>query len=187
VLPLVEQETGIAIYPGEAGSELPAFLLATRVDDEQQAVATVDQVLERMGQFSPDVPQPSTTQLDGVEAREVALPDGTTILYGGVDGMLFATTDSGLATELTGDGPRLADDPEFQDAGEQADLPEDVESLVYVNLNAGATYAFDLAEQAGQSVPPQVRENVDPLAWLLFYSTREDDRSVASGFLALDE
>jgi hypothetical protein len=187
VLPIFEQETAIALYPGEAGSELPAFLLALRVDDEQQAVATVDQILERAGQFSDDVPQPTTTQLDGVEAREVALPDGTTILYGGVDGMLFATTDSGLASELVGDGPRLADDAAFQDAGEQAELPDEVESLGYVNLNAGAEYAFGRAEQAGETVPPQVAENVEPLAWLLFHSTREEDRSVASGFLALDE
>jgi hypothetical protein len=187
VLPLVEQETAIALYPGEAGSELPAFLLAVRVDDERQAVQIVDRILERAGQFSDEVPQPTTTQIDGVEAREVALPDGTTILYGGVDGLLFATTDSGLASELVGDGPRLADDATFADAGEQAELPDEVESLFYVNLNEGAEYAFGLAEQAGESVPPQVAENVEPLAWLLFHSTRDDDRSVASGFLALDE
>lgn len=187
VLPLVEREAAVALYPGEAGSKLPAFLLALRVDDDQQAVATVDQILERAGQFSSDVPAPTTTQIDGIDVREVALPDGTTILYGGVDGMLFATTDDGLVTELVGDGPRLADDPAFEDAGEEVELPDEVESLVYVNLDEGAAYAFDLAEQAGESVPPQVAENVEPLAWLLVFSTREDERSVASGFLALDE
>jgi hypothetical protein len=187
VLPLVEQETAIALYPGAAGSQLPGFMLAMRVDDEQKAVATVDRVLERAAQFSTEVPQPTRTQIGGVEAREVTLQDGTTILYGGVDGVLFATNDSGLAAELTGDGPRLAEDAEFKDAGEQADLPDEVQSIAYVNLNEGTSYAFDLAEQAGQDLPPQASDNVEPLAWLLIYSTSEDDRSVASGFLALDE
>jgi Protein of unknown function (DUF3352) len=187
VLPLLERETAIAIYPGEAGAELPAFLVAMRVEDEAQAVATVDQILERAGQFFSEVPAPTRLEVEGVELRQVALSDGTTILYGGVDGTLFATTDSALAAELIGDGSRLADDEGFVDAGEQAELPDEIESLVYVNLNEGATYVFDLAEQAGESIPPQVAENVEPLAWLLFYSTREDDRSVASGFLALDE
>ena len=60
VLPLVEREAAVALYPGEAGSKLPAFLLVLRVDDDQQAVATVDQILERAGQFSSDVPAPTT-------------------------------------------------------------------------------------------------------------------------------
>ncbi|HEX2504929.1 MAG TPA: DUF3352 domain-containing protein [Gaiellaceae bacterium] len=187
VLPLFERESAVAVYPGAGGSELPAVLVATRVEDEQRAVAVVDQILERANQYDAQIPRPTRTEIAGVELRQVALSGGTTVVYGGSEGILFAVTDSELAANFLGDAARLSEDEVFQAASDRAELPEELESMFYVNLNAGADYAVALAEQAGQEVSPQVRENVEPLDWFLMHSTREDDRSVASGFLALDE
>jgi Protein of unknown function (DUF3352) len=186
VLPLLEQETAFAVYPAASGSELPSFLLALRVDDEAAAVAIVDRALERTREFSPEVPQPTTTEVGGVEVREVALPDGVTVLYGGLDGTFFATTEAALISELAGDGAKLSGDETYQRAGDNADLPDEVQSIFYVNLNAGADSAFELSEASGNAVPGVVRENVEPLDTLLLYGTQDGDRVQVSGFLALD-
>jgi hypothetical protein len=187
VLPLLEQETAISVYPAEAGAALPSILVALRVDDEAAAVETVDRILERTAEFSPEVPEPSPTDVGGVEAREVTLPDGTTIVYGGLDGKLFATNDAALVAQIGGDGEKLSDDETFQRASDAADLPDELQGLFYVNLNEGVDYAFDLAEATGSAVPGPVRDNVEPLDSLLLYSMQDDDRVRVSGFLALDE
>ena len=187
ILPLLEQEAALAFYPGEAGAELPSILLALKVDDAAQALATVDRIVERAREFSPEVPEATPSQVGGAEVRELTLRDGTTILYGGFEGMLFATNDAALVTQLTGDAASLADDDAFADARELAEVPDEVESLMYVDLDAGIEYAFSLAERSGETVPSQVSENVEPLASFVLYSTRDGDRSRGAGFLALDE
>jgi hypothetical protein len=110
-----------------------------------------------------------------------------TIFYAGFDGKLVATNNGALLAETNADGEKLSGDATYERARELADVPGEIESILYVNLNEGAALAFDLAERSGESVPPQVRENVDPLDSFIAYSTREDGRSRAAGFLALDE
>ncbi len=186
LLPLIEQEGAIALYPGAAGSDLPSIVTALKVDDETEALATIDRIFERVTQFAPDITPPTRSEVGGVEVREVSLPQGSAF-YGGADGMIFATNDSDLITQLTGDGETLADDPVFGEARELADVPDEVESLAYVNFDDGIGYALSLAEDSGQSIPPQVSENLEPLSSFVLYSTRDGDRSRGTGFLALDE
>jgi hypothetical protein len=134
----------------------------------------------------PGIPQPTPTQIDGLDAKEVEI-GGATIVYAGFGGKLVATNDSELLAEMNGDGPTLSEDATFEHASGHAELPDEVNSLIYVNLNEGAAYGFDLAERSGNAVPPQVRENVEPLDSLMLYGTRDDDFSRVSGFLALDD
>lgn len=184
VLPLFQNETAIAVYPAAAG-QTPGFLLALKVDDEQGAARTVDRLLERASQFVPNVPQPRSTQAGGVTAKQVTLPDGTNVVYAGVDGKLVVTTDPELLGKL-GSGTTLADDEAFKSAQSSAGVPDEVQTLVYLNLDQGAAYALDLAESGGDQVPPQVRENVEPLTSFVLYATKDGDRTKASGFLAID-
>jgi hypothetical protein len=186
ILPLFEQESAIAVYPAAAGAEVPSVLVALRVDDEQAAVATIDRILERASQFTSEVSAPRPTQVDGLEAKEVTV-NGVTIFHAGFDGKLVATNDRALLAETNADGEKLSGDATYERARDLADVPGEVESLLYLNLNEGATWAFDLAERSGKTVPPQVRENVEPLDSFIAYSTREDGRSRGAGFLALDE
>jgi hypothetical protein len=186
ILPLFEQESAIAVYPGAAGAEVPSIVVALRVDDEQAAVATLDRILERAAQFEPDISAPSPTQVDGLDAKEVTV-SGVTIFYAGFDGKVVATNDRTLLAATNADGDKLSGDATYERARELAEVPGELESLLYVNLNEGAALAFDLAERSGETVPPQVHENVEPLDSFIAYSTREDGRSRAAGFLALAE
>lgn len=186
ILPLFEQESAIAVYPSEADSGVPSFLVAVKVDDEAKAVATIDRLFERGAQFMPEIPQPQPVQIGDIDAKQVEL-EGVTVVYAAFDGKLVATNDGDLLGEMNGDGPKLSEDATFQHASEHAELPGEVQTLMYVNLNEVPRYAFDLAERRGDPAPPQVRENVDPLDSLLLYGTQEDDRVGVSGFLALDD
>ena len=179
VLPLLEQEGAVAVYPATGGG-LPGIQLALKVEDEQQAVATIDKLLARAAQFSSDIPAPQTLDIGGVEAKSVEY-EGTTIIYAGFDGKLVITNAADTIEGLQGSGEKLADDETFSNAKENADVSGETSGIFYINLNS----AFDLA-QALSEQPPQVQENVEPLDSFLLYSTAEDGRVTVSGFLAIE-
>lgn len=179
VLPLFEQEGAIAVYPAASGSGLPGIQLVLKVDDEQQAVATIDKLLARAAQFSPGVPVPQSIDIGGVQAKAVEY-QGTTIVYAGFNGKLVITNAAATIEAMQGSGETLADDQTYSSARENADVPGETSGILYVNLNSALDLAQSLSEQ-----PPQVQENVEPLDSFLLYSTAGDGRVTVSGFLAI--
>jgi len=179
VLPLFEQEGAIAVYPAASGSGLPGIQLVLKVDDEQQAVATIDKLLARAAQFSPGVPVPQSIDIGGVQAKAVEY-QGTTIVYAGFNGKLVVTNAAATIEAMQGSGETLADDQTYSSARENADVPGETSGILYVNLNSALDLAQSLSEQ-----PPQVQENVEPLDSFLLYSTAGDGRVTVSGFLAI--
>jgi hypothetical protein len=179
VLPLFEQEGAIAVYPAASGPGLPGIQLVLNVDDQEQAIETIDKLLARAAQFSPGIPTPQSIDIGGVKAKAVEY-QGTTIIYAGFDGKLVITNTAGTIEAMQGDGEKLSDDETYSSARESTDIPEETSGILYVNLNT----ALDLAGSlSGQS--PQVEENVEPLDSFLLYSTADDDRVTVSGFLAI--
>jgi hypothetical protein len=179
VLPLFEQEGAIAVYPAASGSSLPGIQLVVKVDDQEQAVGTIDKLLARAAQFSPGIPTPQSIDIGGVSAKAVEY-QGTTIIYAGFDGKLVITNAADTIEAMQGDGEKLSDDETYSSARESADVPGETSGILYVNLNTALDFARSLS---GQS--PQVQENVEPLDSFLLYSTSDDDRVTVSGFLAI--
>jgi hypothetical protein len=180
LLPLLEREGAIAVYPAASGSGFPGIQLVLEVDDEEAATGTIDKLLARAAQFSSDVPAPQAIDVGGVEAKAVEY-QGQTIIYAGFDGKLVITSARETIEALQGSGEKLADDETFSNARKSAEVPAETTGIFYVNLNS----AFDLVESQEQQ-PPQVQENVEPLDSFLLYSTAGDDRVTVSGFLAIE-
>jgi uncharacterized protein DUF3352 len=179
VLPLFEQEGAIAVYPAASGSGVPGIQLVLKVDDQEQAVGTIDKVLARAAQFSSGIPTPRSIDIGGVKAKAVEY-QGTTIIYAGVDGKLVITNAADTIEAMQGSGEKLSDDQTYTSARESADVPGKTSGIFYVNLNSALDLVQPLSEQW-----PQVQENVEPLDSFLLYSTADDGRVTVSGFLAI--
>ena len=180
VLPLFEQEGAIAVYPAASGSGFPGIQLVVKVDDQEQAVGTIDKVLARAAQFLPGIPTPRSIDIGGVKAKAVEY-QGTTIIYAGFDGKLVITNAADTIEAMQGSGEKLSDDQTYRSARENADVPGETSGIFYVNLNS----AFDVVQSLSEQ-PPQVQENVEPLDSFLLYSTADDGRVTVSGFLAIE-
>ena len=180
VLPLFEQEGAIAVYPAASGSGFPGIQLVVKVDDQEQAVGTIDKVLARAAQFLPGIPTPRSIDIGGVKAKAVEY-QGTTIIYAGFDGKLVITNAADTIEAMQGSGEKLSDDQTYTSARENADVPGETSGIFYVNLNS----AFDVVQSLSEQ-PPQVQENVEPLDSFLLYSTADDGRVTVSGFLAIE-
>ncbi len=179
VLPLFEQEGAIAVYPAASGSGVPGIQLVVKVDDQEQAVGTIDKVLARAAQFSSGIPTPRSIDIGGVKAKAVEY-QGTTIIYAGFDGKLVITNAADTIEAMQGTGEKLSDDQTYTSAREKADVPGETSGIFYVNLNSALDLAQPLLEPS-----PQVQENVEPLDSFLLYSTADDGRVTVSGFLAI--
>jgi hypothetical protein len=168
------------------GLPIPEITLVTRVEDEEQAVATLDDLVEGLQAFAPVAP-PEETEIAGVEAREVALPPPAALYYAAFDGKLVVTTArDGIAALREGD-ERLEDDEAFSEALERADVPAETTGLAYVNLGELLPILFDYAELGGEEpVPPEVRANTEPLDTLVAYGTRDGDTLSFSAFLGVE-
>jgi hypothetical protein len=180
VLPLFEQEGAIAVYPAASGSGFPGIQLVVKVDDQEQAVGTIDKVLARAAQFLPGIPTPRSIDIGGVKAKAVEY-QGTTIIYAGFDGKLVITNAADTIEAMQGSGEKLSDDQTYTSARENADVPGETSGIFYVNLNS----AYDVVQSLSER-PPQVQENVEPLDSFLLYSTADDGRVTVSGFLAIE-
>jgi hypothetical protein len=179
VLPILEKEGAIAVYPAASGSGVPGIQLVMEVDDQEQAIETIDKLLARAAQFAPGIPTPRSIDIGGVKAKAIEY-QGTTIVYAGFDGKLVITNSTDTIEAMQAGGNKLADDQTYVSARENADVPGETSGIFYVNLNS----AFDLVQSLSEQ-PPQVQENVEPLDSFLLYSTADDGRVTVSGFLAI--
>jgi hypothetical protein len=179
LLPLLQNEGAFAIYRGEP---LPAFVLA--LADGERAVRLMD----RLGALLELGEEGSTRQeeVEGTTVKELVFVDeGFSIFYAAVDGVFVASNVRASVLAPNGDGPKLADDPLFQAAQEGADAEGSTIGFAYGNLEDGLSYAFDFAEEQGETVPQEARQNTEPLESFLVSVTQDGDRFELSGFLAI--
>jgi hypothetical protein len=182
VAPLFAGEGALYV---RGGLPLPEVTLVTLVEDEEDALGTVDNLVEGLQGFAP-IGTPEETEIAGVEAREVDLTPPFALYYAAFDGKLVVTTARDGIAALREGGERLEDDEAFSEALERADVPAETTGLAYVNVGEIAPILFDYAEFAGDEVPPEVRANIEPLGSLVAYGTRDGDTLSFSGFLGVE-
>jgi hypothetical protein len=179
LLPLLQNEGAFAIYPGEP---LPAFVLA--LADGERAVRLMD----RLGALLALGEEGSTRQeeVEGITVKELVFRDeGFSIFYASLDGVFVASNVRASVLEASRDGLKLADESLFRAAREGADAEGGTIAFAYGNLDEGLPYAFDSAEEQGDTVPQEARENAEPLESFLVSVTQDGDRFELSGFLAI--
>jgi Protein of unknown function (DUF3352) len=180
VYPILESEGAFAIYPAEP---VPAFVLA--LADDERAV----RVMDRLGALMELGEEGSLRQhqVEGVSVREIAFPDeGFSIFYAAIDGVFVASNrrDSVVAADDARD--RLSDDPLYQEAQEGLAAEGGTIAFVYGNLEAGLPEVLEFAEEEGETVTQEVRENTEPLRSFFVTVTQDGNRFELSGFLGIE-
>jgi hypothetical protein len=176
-----------ALYVRE-GAFFPEITLLLVIEDEEQAMATLDDLVEGLREPL-ELGEARTTEIAGVEARQLDISPPVSIFYAAVDGRLVVTTQRAGIAELVGDGDRLSNDDVFQDALEDSDMPGETVGFAYVNLREMIPYAlgfFGAMGENGETVPDEVSRNLEPLEHLVVFGTRDGNVVDFSGFLAID-
>jgi hypothetical protein len=189
VLPLFAGESGLYL---RAGEPVPEVTLLLTPEDPAQALETVEELLAAVSTFGALGSQdgdgwtsypPATVTIEGVEAKQVPLGEDLVLTYGVVDGRLVVSTSERGIADVVGDGPRLADDPTFQEAEEAAGMPDQTLGLLYVNLTDGAGLLETLG--ALEEAEPGTRANLDSLSYLVLHATGGGDDVRFGGFLGI--
>jgi hypothetical protein len=132
-------ESAVYVRPGTLQ---PSITLVTEVEDEAAALQTVEGL--------------------------VGLADGAEIAYDAFDGLLAVSTSQEELDALRGDGPRLDQDDAFEQAVEDAGLPDETTGFGYVDLQAAVPLFLGLAEPAGAGAP-ELSAYLEPLGSVVFW------------------
>jgi Protein of unknown function (DUF3352) len=181
LLPLLQNEGAFAIYAEEP---LPAFVFALE-DDDGEAVRLMDRfgALVKIGEGG----TMREERVGGVTVKEIAFtPEGFSIFYAAVDGLFVASNarESVLAPNRA--EPKLADDPLFRAARDGAAAEGGTIGFLYGNLQGGLPEVFEFAQEQGETVSREVRDNTEPLESFFVSVTQDGDRFELSGFLSIE-
>jgi hypothetical protein len=193
-LPQVEQALGVtldqlaALFKNEvalyvrAGTPIPEITLVSKVDDTQQALATIDKLATRAGAFVGGA-APKPVNVAGVAAKELTIGGRFSIFYAAFDGKLVITSAQTGISGLKESGPRLADDATFKDATSAAGMPDETSGFVYLNLKDSIPLLESLAQLGGQTIPSDVGGNLQPLHAFVAYAKSSGDEASFTAFL----
>jgi hypothetical protein len=156
----------------------------TQVEDEQQAVATLDDVVAGIGAFV-GVGEPQRRDVDGVEVREVPISPPFSLSYAAFDGLLVVTTSADGIAELRAEDDRLADDEAFEEALDRAGVPGETSGFAYVDLEETLPLLFGFAE-VGLGETTEARQYTDPLTSLVVWGEQDGSTQSFSVFVGIE-
>jgi hypothetical protein len=183
VIPLLKNEGAVAVYPST--EKIPTIVFALKVDDEQKVGKLLDQVgaLAQLAGGSGGGATPATVP-GYSNAKQVKIGD-TSIFYGTANGKLVVSNSAAGLGDLTGSGPKLADDALFKAAKDGAKMPDETTGFAYVDLKTGLPILLGLAQSQGTKVPPAVKQNAAALQSALFYGTTDGSLIRIVGFAGI--
>jgi hypothetical protein len=180
VFPLFSGETALYVRPGFL---IPEVTLVTQVEDESAAMATLGKLVAGLREYLPGAQQVQDVEIDGVQGKEMPISPPFSVYWAAFDGHLVVSSSRDGIAQLRKHDDRLADDGHFNDALENAGVPDETNGFVYVNLHDAIPYVLGLV---GGSVPDVVRANLEPLDHLVLYGSKDGRTLKFSGFLGVD-
>jgi hypothetical protein len=123
--------------------------------------------------------------VDGVPATQVIV-GGITVTYAAFDGKVIVTTRPGAIGDLRNGGDSLADDSTFQDAQKDVRMGDTTFGFLYLNVPELVELVEGYAGLSGESIPPDVSRNLEPLGSFLLQTGGEPEDLKLSAFLAID-
>jgi hypothetical protein len=179
ILPLIRNEGAVAVYEGD---ELPGVVVAIQDPDDRGV-----RLMDRIGALLELSNEGSTgeEEVEGLTIKELDY-EGISIYYARVGEVFIASNSRERLLETNRDGPKLSGDETYRAALEGAAADGGAIALLYGNLQEGLPYVFDFADREGEPVPPEVRENTEPLHSVLVSATEDGNRFELSGFLAIE-
>ena len=181
VTALLREEVLLYVRPGLL---IPEVTLVAKTDDVAQGRETVDALLKaaagRMGGG-----QMRTTRVGDLEATEAAL--GPVSIYATAydDRVVVSTSKRGIE-DLRDDGDKLVDEDGYKDVLDAAGVGDDEDVFLFVDMDEAYALAERVAQLADEPLPPDVRENLEPLRAVVVSGELSKDESRGSFFLALD-
>ncbi|MGH3036299.1 MAG: DUF3352 domain-containing protein [Gaiellaceae bacterium] len=166
------------------GALIPEVTLVTEVEDEAQAVGTLDDVVAGIGAFV-GVGQPELREVDGVEVREVPISPPFSVSYAAFDGLLVVTTSADGIADLRADEDRLADDEAYQDALDRAGVPGETSGFAYVDLEETLPLLFGFAE-FGLGEATGAQQYTEPLTSLVYWGEQDGSTQSFSVFVGVE-
>jgi len=186
-----ERETGVTVaellrlIDGEVafyaapGAPIPELTLLVRPDDPAQARASAERLLRALAAMAVG----EVTE-DG--DATTAVFDGFTVNLGMVDNTLVLTTTKDAIADLGSSGEKLADTDRYKDALETADAPDQYTGLAWVDLKETVDLIMGFASVSGESMPPEVSRNLEPLRSLVAYGDKDGNLVKSLVFVGIE-
>ena len=166
------------------GALIPEVTLVTEVEDEEQAVGTLDDVVAGIGTFV-GIGEPERREVDGVEVREIPISPPFSLSYAAFDGLLVVTTSADGIADLRADEDRLADDEAYAEALDRAGVPGETSGFAYVDLEEALPLLFGYAE-AGLGEASDARQYTEPLTSLVLWGEQDGSTQSFSVFVGIE-
>jgi Protein of unknown function (DUF3352) len=183
VLPLLSGEGALYL---RAGAPIPEVTLVTEVEDEEKALETLDKIVEFAGGFEPRLRNPTTVEIDGVEARELPIEPPVSLYYAAFDGLLVVTTSREGIVALRQESDRLSDSEAFDDALDEAGVPDETQGFGYLDLESIIPVVLAFQGVAEEGIEPEAQAYFDPLESLVFYGDQDDETASFTLFLGVE-
>ena len=180
VTALLRDEVLLYVRPGLL---IPEVTLVAKTDDTAQGRETVDALLKAVAGLTGG--QTRTTRVGDLEATEAAL--GPVSIYATAydDRVVVSTSKRGI-DDLRDDGDKLVDEAGYEDVLDAAGVGDDEDVFLWVDMDEAYALAERVAQLADEPLPPDVRENLEPLRAVVVSGELGKDQSRGSFFLALD-
>ncbi len=177
VLPLFDGETAVAVYEGTT----PAVVVASEVEDEEKARATLARIIERASAFLDEI-EAEGVSVGGLQASRLTIR-GTQVFYAVTDGKLVVTSSEELLASVAEGGGALAEDDAFRAAAEAAGAPDETAGLLFADLEKLVGLALGLSPA---DVPAEGAANLEPLESLFLWGEHDVDWFTFEGLLGID-
>jgi hypothetical protein len=191
-LPEIEKAIGVtldelgALFSGEgvlyarSAVPIPEVTLAVRPDNPAGSLATLRKLAESLAGATGSSVQ--RAEVDGVQVEYVEI-EGIRIQFASVDGIVLVTSGIAGIRDFRGDGDKLTGSDAYEEAAEDAGLGDLTNGLFYVNFAEALPVIEGVAGLAGEPLPAELRENLEPLESLFVHGTLEDGELRFGGLL----
>jgi hypothetical protein len=176
---LFEHETAFYVRRGPG---LPEFSLVLEAPDTEQALTTIDRLATRLAKLAHA--QLGTDGEGGLNVKTLNF-GRVTVRWAGFDGRVLLTTAPTGIADYRAKGDKLVDDSAYKHALHAAGAPDKTLGLFYVNLADGLQLIKSYAGLAGGELPPNVRENLEPLQSFLAFGSSSGDVTKLAAFLEI--
>ena len=186
-----EQETGVTVaellrlIDGEVafyaapGAPIPELTLLVRPDDPAQARESAERLLRTVAAM-----EVGEVTEDGDVTTAVF--DDFTVNLGTADDTLVLTTTKDAIADLGSAGEKLADTDRYKDALETAGAPNQYTGLAWMDLEETLDLIMGFASISGESVPPEVSRNLEPLRSVVAYGDKDGNLVKSLVFVGIE-
>ena len=182
LLEIFENEVALYVRPG---SPIPEVTLLIEAPNEQEALQKVNTAVRALTKSMPAQPCDAPEMEGGVEVTCVGFPEFE-LRTAAFDQMVVVTIGQGAIAKLRDDGDKLADDEGFNDAKDAAGMPDESIGFMWLDLEDGLPMILGLATASGESIPAEIRENLEPLGSFLAWAESDGAAGSFTAFLEID-